>query len=384
MQRTPIPKISIQIIFLASVMLSAILGQSKASSEIDVAKCWSYPVAEIVATDLVADDSRVFIGADGAMVQALSFEGKKIWSSELGGDISSNILPLETGLFLVTSSVSGDVDRAGGSILRSLSKATGVTTWTLKLPDAERHFLGGFNGSLIVVSRNGIIQSIDAKSGEVRWRREIAENFVAAPAFTAEKVLVASSVKQIFSISLNSGEIESMRKLPFAVTAIGESRTGEIVAGDERGNIFSLLSINEKPLWRYKSGGAISRISTIGTFILAASHDNFVYYLTARDGDVAWKKRLSGRISQVGNINDQYALVSSSDGNNAVVADLASGKVAGMILFGDEETPVFEPATSNGLIFLLTNEAAYAYSVNGCAVNKNGGPDIKSPAANLK
>ncbi|MEO7658706.1 MAG: PQQ-binding-like beta-propeller repeat protein, partial [Pyrinomonadaceae bacterium] len=347
-------------------------------------KCWSYPLAEIEATDLVSDGSNVFIGADGAMVQALSFEGKKIWSSELGGDISSNILPLETGLFLVTSTISGDDDRAGNSMLRSLSKETGVTTWTVKLPDAKRHFLGAFNGALIVVSRNGIIQSIDAKSGKVRWRREIAENFVAAPAFTAEKVLVASSVKQIFSISLSSGEIESMRKLSFVVTAIGETPTGEIVAGDERGNIFSLWSINEKPLWKFKSGGAISRISTAGTSILAASHDNFVYYLTARNGDVAWKKRLSGRNSLLGNIDGRYALISSFDENNAVIADLASGKVAGVIIFEDEETPVSAPATSNGLIFLLTNKAAYAYSLDGCSTHKKGGPDIISATANLK
>ncbi len=366
MHRTLLPKISVLILICLFLVTVPAVGQAIPEGEIDVTKCWSYPIGE-KGTGLISDGSRVFLGSTGANVEALSFDGKKMWSSELGGEISSNILPLDNSILLVTSSVSSNEEKSVGSVLRSLSKETGITNFTLKLPDAERHFLSGFKGSVIVISKNGVIQSIDTKSGGVKWKREIAEGFAGEPVFTVSKVLSATTGKQIFGISLVSGEIDSMRKVPYNVASLGETASGEIIVGDDRGNISSLIGSLEKPYWKFKTGGQISHIFAIGEYVLAASHDNFVYYFQSRNGDVTWKKRLSGRVLQVGNIMDRFALITSFDENGAVFTDLSNGKVAGRIAFGEGEIPVFQPSSFNGMIFVLTNRAAYAYSLNGCA-----------------
>jgi len=173
MHRTLVPQI--QLLFVIGVFLLAVsaFGQAKPAGEVDITQCWVYPMPERGST-LVADGNRVFLGATGAKVEALSFDGKKIWTSELGGDISSNIQALEGGLVLVTSIAAADPQKSGVSLLRSLSKETGITNWTVKLPDADTHFLGGYNGSVIVVSKNGVIQSIDAKAGTGKWEPEVA------------------------------------------------------------------------------------------------------------------------------------------------------------------------------------------------------------------
>lgn len=379
MHRTLLPKIFVLFLICVGLPAESVFGQAKSAGEIDVTKCWSYPMSDAIGSGLVSDGSRVFLGSTGAKVEALSLDGKKMWSSELGGDISSNILALDSGLFIVTSTVSTGADKPGGSVIRGLSKETGITNWTLKLPDAEKHFLAGFNGSVVVVSKSGVIQSIDAKSGSVKWKREIAEGFAAEPVFTVNKVLVAATGKQVFGVSLSSGEIDSMRKVPFSVTALGETPTGEIIAGDERGNVSSLVGSTEKPYWRFKSGGEISNVFTVGEHILATSHDNFVYYLLSRNGDVIWKKRLTGRVLKIGNIRDRFALITSFEEHGAVFTDFSNGKVAAQIVFGEDERLVYEPVSSNGLIFILTNEAAYAYTLNGCPANKDGGADKVIP-----
>ena len=373
MRRTPLPKISIFIIILASLMTTTVFGQTKPSGEVDVTKFWTYSLGEETGVALASDGNRVFLGLGNSRVEELSIDGKKMWSTELGGDISSNILALAGGLFIVTS-VSSDVGRSAGGVLRSLSKETGITNWTLKLPDAEKHFLGGFNGSLVIVSKSGVIQSIDTQNGKVKWRREITEGFAAEPAFEGGKVIVATIAKQIFVVSLASGEIDSMRKVPYGITAIGKIPSADIVAGDDRGNLSSLVSGSEKPYWSFKSGGEISSVFTVGEHLVVTSHDNFVYFLLGRNGGLVWKKRLTGRVAQISTYADHFALITSIDDHGSILVDLSNGKVAGQIALSEDENLVEPPVVSNGLIFVLTNKAAYGFCLNGCPVMKNGGP----------
>jgi len=373
MRRTPLPKISIFIIILASLMTTTVFGQTKPSGEVDVTKFWTYSLGEETGVALASDGNHVFLGLGSSRVEELSIDGKKMWSTELGGDISSNILALAGGLFIVTS-VSSDAGRSAGGVLRSLSKETGITNWTLKLPDAEKHFLGGFNGSLVIVSKSGVIQSIDTQNGKVKWRREITEGFAAEPAFEGGKVIVATIAKQIFVVSLASGEIDSMRKVPYGITAIGKIPSADIVAGDDRGNLSSLVSGSEKPYWSFKSGGEISSVFTVGEHLVVTSHDNFVYFLLGRNGGLVWKKRLTGRVAQISTYADHFALITSIDDHGSILVDLSNGKVAGQIALSEDENLVEPPVVSNGLIFVLTNKAAYGFCLNGCPVMKNGGP----------
>ena len=377
MYRTPIPKILFLIAICAWLPAMSVFAQTKPTGEVDVTKCWAYPLGEDEASALASDGVRVYIGGASAKVEALSLDGKKMWATELGGDITSNLLAGDLGLFLVTTTVAEKA--APSNILRSLSRETGITNWSAKLPDASQHFLGAYKDAVIVVSKSGVIQSLDAKTGVVRWKREIADGFASPPAFTGEKMIVASTGKQVFVISLANGEIDSLRKVPSAVTAIGQSVSGNVVVGDERGNATLFVGTTEKPYWKFRSGGEVSAIFPVDGHILITSHDNFAYSLSTRNGGVAWKRRLSGRVSQIATFRDKFAIISSFEDHGAVIVDLITGKVAGQIALGLEEFVTYDAVVADGLIFILTNQSAYAFSLSGCPTKKEDGPD-KSPA----
>ncbi len=369
MHGTPFPKITVLFVVCLVLLCSSLFGQKRANAEVDVSKCWSYPLVGVTADQIAADESSVFVGTTGAKIEALSREGKKIWSSEFGGEISSNIIASDSSLFFTTSVISDDSTKPGGSKLRWVSKETGITNSTLTLPDAARYYISVFNGAIIVVSKNGAIESVDAKSSNVKWSRQIAEGFIAEPSFTTDRVFVATTGKQIFGVLLASGEIDSIRKVPFGVTALSAGANGELVIGDERGNVSRLNGV-DKPIWTFKTGGEILIIIKAADNFLVASHDNFVYFLVARNGGRVWKKRLAGRVGQIAKVNDSFALISNFEERGAVLTDLSNGKVAGRIIFSDDESLVSRPVVSNGLIFTLTNAAVYAYSLNGCPSEK--------------
>lgn len=374
MHLTPQLKISILFYVFASVLSAPGFSQTKTVREIDVTKCWAYPLSEGSGMRLISGNGRLFLGLSGSKVEALSLDGTKMWASDLGGEITSNVLAVDNGLFLVTSSVSTETTKSGTVLLRHLSQETGVTNWTLKLPESERTFLSIFNGNVIVVSTSGVIHSIDAKTGFIRWRREIAEGFTAEPVFGVTNIIVGATSGQIFGVSLGSGEIDWMRKSVFSVTTLGEMATGELVAGDERGNVASFPTGTEKPKWRFKTGGQISRVLRVGENIVATSHDNFVYSLTGGNGNVVWKRRLEGRVSHIGRVLDEFLIISSFEENGGVLTDWSNGRIAGRISLANDENMVSDPISANGLIFIVSNQAVYGFSLSGCHPNGGGRP----------
>ncbi len=348
-----------------AVQSPPIYGQADPSGEIDLIKCWTYPM-NAAGTKIATDGIRIYVGTANGNVAALSLDGTRIWSSDFGGEISSDLLALDDGLYLATSSVSSDPLRPAGGVLRSVSKETGITNWTVKLPEAREHFLQGYRGTIVVMSQTGIIQALNAQDGSGIWNREATTRLSSRPLFSDGSLIVPTDDKELLVLSILTGNIESRIGLPFRSTALSRTADGDLIAGDERGNITSLASGSGRTNWKFKSGGEISSISAIGTNLFTRSHDNFVYFLASKNGGVTWKKRLPGRVSHSSEVMDGFALISAVEQNGAVLTDLANGKVSGQIVFGDGETLAYEPVATAGLIVLLTNKATYSYSVNGC------------------
>lgn len=359
-------QISVLIVIVVCLQAAFVPGQDLPLKEIDIVKCWEYAISDTPAAVLATDGDLILVGNGTGRVDALSADGKKLWSSELGGFFTSNLLATPAGLYVVTSTQRSEAEHTGGSVLRSLSKITGITNWSLKLSDADRHFLAVHNGEVLIASLTGEIQSNGAGAGGVKWKRKITESFAATPVFQAAKVHIASNGMQIFTVLLNNGEIETMRKATFPVSALGQTATGELVVGDERGNLSLFTNGIFKAAWKFKAGGQISEIVPIGVNLLVTSHDNFVYYLASRNGDVLWKKRLISRILPISTLADKYAMISSFEDELLLIVDLSNGKVAGQIAFAVGETVSAAPVTAENSIIILTNKAVYSYSPGRC------------------
>ena len=363
MHRTLLPKIRI-IIFLFAALTA--IGQSRPASEVDPARCWTYPAGDDRAQEVYVADPHVFLGFSEAKVDAIYPDGRKAWSSELGGEIRSNILESAGTVFVVTATTPSEKGKPSEALLRSLSSDTGLTTRTQKLASAGRFFLGAVEGALIVVSSSGTIESLSTANGNSAWRREIAGGFIGEPVMSAGKITVAATSNQIFVVSVSGGEIESVRKMPFAVTAVGRTAEGTMIVGDERGSVFLYDGALDKPLWKFKSGGAISNVSGANGNILAVSNDNFVYLLNDRNGDVIWKKRLPGRAAAARVYENKYVVVAGFEEHDALLLDASKGKVAGQIKLSGDET-VTDIQTAPTSIFVLTSTSLYSYALDACA-----------------
>ena len=350
-------------------------GQTAEPAVGEISKCWFYPFADsssIVA--LSADSNQVYLALKGGRLETISRNGRKVWVADLGGAISSNPLTIGNSVVLVTSALGPEGTDKKEAIVRSLSKETGITLWTARIEEARWHSLAAFNGWITVVSNNGTVSALDTNGGKLLWRREIAAGFVGKPVLAGSKLALATVSNQIFTISLLNGEIEWVHKTDIPAISLAWGSDGAVVTGDERGNLISIRIDSDKQNWRFKSGGQIASLFSVGNDLVAVSYDNFIYSINERGGSVNWKRRLSGRLSYISQFGGSFLWLSALDDNGVIVIDPRNGKVVGRAAFGEGERLAAEPVISENMVVTVSTKGAYGFSVSGCSTSNEGDP----------
>ncbi|MBV9240366.1 MAG: PQQ-binding-like beta-propeller repeat protein [Acidobacteria bacterium] len=140
--------------------------------------------------------------------------------------------------------------------------------------------------------------------------------------------------------------------------------TGDpVVLGSDSGVVASLSASG--PIWRFKTGGAITAVIPVGDEFVVISRDNFVYSLNAKNGGLQWKRRMQGRIAHYG-LGKGYLLVSSMDQHGASLIDLTSGRLAGQIVLDGDDQFVLDPVVIGESFVTATDHAIAGYSLTGC------------------
>lgn len=322
--------------FALVTFTSATNGSTESRSEApDVfSKCWEYAVSSNLGVGIAADGSNVyFLGVDNKLHGVELALGNKLWSSELGGEVVSNLLVVADSIFVVTSSPPDTVNPSGKSILRALSRQTGITEWQAELSSSSVIWLGSVASNLLAVSSDGSISSFARGDGSTVWKINLESGVTSEPHFINDGIELGTKKNEVLKISA-TGSIRVSWKSEYSPTAVRVGSSGRLLVGDDRGNL-TLVSSEGDRLWSFRNGAQISSASLHGSEYLATSHDNFVYKLS-RGGGVKWKRRLSGRVNDRPIVLGDTAVITTVGTGSVYVLDLRNGKVLNRIETGDE------------------------------------------------
>ena len=312
----------------------AVLSKSVVQESYVLNKCWEQKITPDLDVSPVTDSSTVYFLDSENKLQAFELSaGTKVWSSELGGEVVSNLLAAGDSLFVVTSSQGGPV-AAGTGTLRSVSRKTGITEWRTEVSGSPIVWIGMVADNVVAVGSEGGITALSPVNGHQRWKADLSAAVVSWPDFGAGDIALGTSGNDVVRISGSDGSTHIEWRSEYLPTAILHDADGRLVVGDERGNV-ALVSSRGDRLWRFKNGARISSALMNGSEYLAASNDNFVYKLS-RYGDVKWKRRLPGRVVDRPLILGNAAVISIVGEGSVYVLDLKSGKVLNRIELGKE------------------------------------------------
>lgn len=357
------------IILIFSAAGTKVHAQLLSVEAVKLQKCRQYDFADTAIIAAASDSNNFYVATEDGGIHAIDpATSRKLWTSNIGGRIASNIIVAGGRIYVAGNVGRVDEEQPETSILRSLNSETGLVVWNSPIPYSEQIYLGSGGKSIFSLNREGSVISSDATAGNLLWKASYAGNLTAIPDIDFERIVAATDRKEIISIDGRTGTVVMRSKTKFIPSSVLNYTEKAIAAGDERGNLVLLESSTGKSIWKYKSGGKISFIAHTSEGVLAASNDNFVYMLWDYNGDVLWKRRLPGRVAGPPLIGGDTVSVQLSADKSVFVLNMESGKIVNQFLLpGNSSVGVMPALFNNDLFVFSTPVSVVPYSIKPCS-----------------
>jgi outer membrane protein assembly factor BamB len=355
---------AVLIFVVMSAVSVAAVTESRSPEPGVFTKCWEFAVSSNLGAAPASDDSSVYFLDDENKMHSLDLStGRNAWSTEVGGEVVSNLFVLGDSIFLVTSSQSDIPNSSTKTLVRALSRETGITVWQAETASSPAVWLGAAMGNLVAAGADGSISSFGRGDGKLVWKTDVKSRITSQPHFHEIGVELGTENRDVVRVTGATGGMQIVWKSPYRPTAILSDDAGRLIVGDERGNLV-LVAADGSKVWRFRNGAQISSALVYDSEYIAASHDNFVYKLT-RGGNVEWKRRLSGRAADKPLILGDSAVVSVVGTGSVYALDLRNGKILNRIETA-EEVSLRLAGTADGKGFIVAGPRSLLYFSSSC------------------
>jgi outer membrane protein assembly factor BamB len=291
------------------------------------------------------------------------------WTSELGGEIRSNITYENGRVYLITAIAPNDTEKENADtkkktnyILWSLNADTGLTVWQFSFNSEYSVYLQSNKDSIFLLTKDGFVKSISRDGAHKNWENHLPGHIAVTPFIFDNKIYVGIEDNSILLISVGSGEIISKISTPVSSLSFVGAFEDKLILGDKKGYVNLFDPETNKSFWSVRFGGEISGLTRLQNGILVSSFDNFVYLISAQKGKTIWKKRLSGRASSVPLVVDNLAVFITAADNSAAVIDLRNGKIINQISLFEIGFILSKPVILGNLLVFSTNNGVFAFA----------------------
>lgn len=353
-------------VFVALLLCCSIAGlaQNKEAGAWALRECWRYETTDLVSSASANDGTNLYFGERGGRITAVGVDdGKRVWASEVGGELVSNVLVIDRELLLVIRPAEGPYE------LRSLSVVSGIASRSVSLPMSGHVRIYAAGNRMVILSDAGDMAAVDPKAGKQIWAKRLG----AAPKvfIPGEYSLIAGyGDGQIAFIDPTDGRVVrsmSVEYVPSALLLIDH----HLVFGDERGNITNLDIDKDNTVWKFKSGGKISGIYPVSdSELLVTSFDNFTYLVSRANGHVIWKRRQPSRIVEAAIVNSSYAGVTPIGEASVLFFNPGNGKALGQVAMPSSVEFVQPPQIVGDSVITFSTEGIASTGFFGCKRNE--------------
>ena len=207
----------------------------------------------------------------------------------------------------------------------------GTTFWTRTVQDA---ILGdpalSEDGTLFAITQNGLLFAINAQSGDIRWRTEIKDTFIAPVTLMGPMLLLPSETGTLYARSSKDGSaiwnFSGAKKFNAAAVALHDY----ILVGGWAKE-FYCLRLDGSLNWKVTVADRVTNPGVISAnTVIFPAYDHFIYSLDVPSGRMLW--RYPAKIPS--NVVLQNAAVFFSSGRDLLALAASSGKVVGRRPFG--------------------------------------------------
>lgn len=343
-------------------------------------RLWHY-ADDVTTLPPTLDETRIYLPLVGGRLVCLAqADGAKLWSSDLGGVITTAAAVTETAVLVATRKLAADGSEAGATI-RALDKTTGLTLWT---KDYARPFtspLVPHQGRIYAGSADGAFYALAAAGGDMVWKVATQDVVRGRALVTDNAIYFGSDDGALRGVEFDRGQEVFKFQTAGKVVGAPVADAQALYFGSGDGYLYAVVRATGKLRWRSRTGAAIEASPTLIDApvegkatekpsgkaadkaadhergrLLVASFDNFVYALSRASGDRLWKRRLESRLSAAPLVVGDAALIAPLRSDYVAIFLHEDGRRVNAYRLEREMEIVAEPLFANNLLLLSTNK----------------------------
>ncbi|MDQ3817263.1 MAG: PQQ-binding-like beta-propeller repeat protein [Acidobacteriota bacterium] len=325
---------------------------------------WSYPTDFTTNLRPATDVDRIYLPLTYGLVVSLNAsDGRLIWKTDLGGELSSSPAADEFGVYIASQTVGDQKTNVyAKGALRALGREGGITLWMRTLPMPIRGTLIANEANLYGGSSDGRVYAIKKRTGDIVWTMQHSAAFDSRPSIFGSRLYIGSEDGYLFSLDKITG------KIIWRYRTRGPVRGGVVVSNDlvyfgsADGYIYAVRLGDGRLRWRRRTGAGVETVAEGPDGLLVASFDNFAYSLSYSNGDSLWKRQLAGRVVTEPFVASDGVLFTPLSSQAGVVLDLKSGKQLNSLPIGENNELTASAVSAGKLLFLTTTHGLLAFA----------------------
>lgn len=325
---------------------------------------WRYQSDRMSNLTPATDGKSVYLPQAGGILLALDgSDGRLRWKADAGGELSSAPITDDRCVYAATQyRDSADKQHPIHGTLRALSKETGVTLWMRTLPGPLLGSLVAGQNALFAGAGDGRVYAFDKRTGLALWINQYAETFSGQPAVSGNFLYIGSDEGNLFVLDQATGEHAWHFRARGPIQGAIAVANGIVYFGSADGYVYAVREIRSKLLWRRRTGAAVQAVVPVSNGLLAASFDNFAYFLSLNKGSLVWRRLLPGRVAARPITAADGALFTPLSTDNAIVLSLKDGKPVNTLLLGEESSSGAAPIAVGDLVVISTAHGLLAFA----------------------
>jgi outer membrane protein assembly factor BamB len=324
---------------------------------------WRYESNVTLNLTPAFDNERIYLPLAGGILVALkAHDGQLHWRSEIGGELSASPVADETAIYVASETTTTNGEARGGSsgALRALGREGGVTQWMTPLVKPLRGALAVSGIKLFAGGSDGRAYAFDKRTGGVLWSIPFPSPFHGQPVLNAGRVYFGSEDGTLLALEEATGRVLWRYRTKGPVRGPVAVAKNTVFFGSGDGYVYAVSGDKGRLRWRKRTGAGVEAVTLAGDGLLAASLDNFAYFLDL-EGTMLWKKQLPGRIAAQPLTVQETALFTPLSSSAAVVLGLRDGKQVNTLPTGEELTSTASPIIVGDAVIVTTEHGLLAF-----------------------
>ncbi len=328
-------------------------GKTSVAIPSNAGLAWAYQTGAEIKAAPVIKDGRIIIGSNDGNVYCLDLFGTLLWKFETEYAVEAPALIKKNTVYV------GNL----GGFFYAIDLLSGEKKWkheaSNQIMAAANYWKDGESLYILIGAYDFYLYCLEANTGRIVWKYEALDYINSVVSISGNKAVFGGCDGHLHVVDLTSGKAAQKTEVASYIAGSAVLESNLAFVGDYDGKFWSIDFIEGEINWSFERESRelpyIASPAIIGSMVIAANRDRFVYCLDKSNGRLLWQRNTGSRVDASPVTDGKNALVANMRGD-LLLLDVNDGSIVWTYELGSGITG--NPAVTDNMIVVGTMDGS--------------------------